>query len=77
MSKCLLDCFWQVILLKMVTWKERQHDDDDDHVATDVASMADLQGCGLLKFFHTPSMVSHVRLLEYILKMWNRGQKYF
>ena len=33
------------------------------------ASIDSLWGCGILKFFHTPSMISHVKLLEYILQM--------
>ena len=32
---------------------------------------------GILKFFRTPSMVSHERLLEHILRMWNLEQQYF
>ena len=61
----------------MVVWKERQHEDDDSRASEDVGSIVSLRGCGLLKFFHVPSMMSHVRLLEYILRMWNPKQKYF
>ena len=32
---------------------------------------------GILNFFQTPSMVSHERLLEHILRMWNKEQQYF
>ena len=32
---------------------------------------------GILKFFWTPSMESHERLLEHILRMWNPEQQYF
>ena len=58
----------------MVTWKEIQHDDEDTHDARDAGFIASLRGFGLLKFFRTPSMVSHARLLEYILWMWNLEQ---
>ena len=61
----------------MVTWKERQHKDDDARDVRDVSSIASLWGCGLLKLFHAPSMVSHVQLLEYILRMWNPEQQHF
>ena len=61
----------------MVTWKERQHDDDDSHAARDTGCIAALQGYGLLKFFCTSNMVSHEHLLEYILRMWNLEQQYF
>ena len=55
----------------MVVRKERQHEYDDSRAGEDVGSIASLRGYGLLKFFHVPSMRSHVRLLEYMLIMWN------
>ena len=58
-------------------WKERQHDDDDAYAERNVGCIAALRNYGLLKLFHTPSMVSHERLLEYILHMWNLEQQYF
>ena len=61
----------------MVIWKERQHDNDDAFTKGNVGCIAALRGCGLLKFFHTPSMVSHERLLEHILHMWNPEKQYF
>ena len=54
---------------KMVIWKEIQHDEDDATAARDAGCLGALRGCGLLKFFRTPSMVSHPRLLEHILHM--------
>ena len=61
----------------MVIWKERQHDEDDSFVERNVGCIAALRNCGLLKLFRTPSMVSHERLMEYILHMWNPKQQYF
>ena len=61
----------------MVIWKERQHDDDDALDEGNAGCIAALRGCGLLKFFRTPSMISHECLLEHILRMWNPEQKYF
>ena len=61
----------------MVIWKKRQHDDDDAFSKTNVGCIAALRNCGLLKFFRTPSMVLHERLLEHILYMWNLEQQYF
>ena len=56
---------------KMVIGKERQHDLDDVVVARDIGCVASLWGCVLLKFFRTPSMISHPHLLKNILQMWN------
>ena len=61
----------------MVIWKEWKHDDDDSCAERNVGCIAALRNCCLLKFFHTPSMVSHERLLEHILHMWNPEQQYF
>ena len=61
----------------MVIWKERQHDNDDAFPEGNAGFIAALRGFGLLKFFCTPSMVSHERLLEYILHIWNLEQQYF
>ena len=58
-------------MVKMVVWKERQHEDYDVRVGAYAGYIVSLRGCGLLKFFHVPSMRYHVRLLEYIIRMWN------
>ena len=50
----------------MVVWKEIQHQDDDAKARADAASIVVLWGCGLSKLFHAPSMISPVKLLEYI-----------
>ena len=60
----------------MVIWKERKHENDDAFVERNVGCIAALRDCGLLKVFRTPSMVSHERLLEHILRMWNMEQQY-
>ena len=61
----------------MVIWKEQHHDDDDSCAEIDAGCIAALRNYSLLKFFRTPSMVSHERLIEYILHMWNPEQQYF
>ena len=61
----------------MVIWKERQHDNDDAFAERNVGCIAALRDCGVLKFFWTPSMVSHEWLLEHILRMWNPEQQHF
>ena len=61
----------------MVIWKEKKHEDDDSYAAKNVASIAALWSCGLLKFFNAPSMVSHVQLLEHILWILNPEKKNF
>ena len=61
----------------MVIWKERTHDNENAFVERNAGCISVLWDCGLLRFFWTPSMVSHERLLEHILQMWNPEQQYF
>ena len=61
----------------MVIWKERKHDNDDVFSKQNTGCIAALRDCSILKFFRTPNMVSHERLLEHILQMWNLEQQYF
>ena len=77
-SNTCYDCFWQVFVAQnMVIWKERQHDNDDALAERNAGCIAALRDCGILKFFRTPSMVSHKWLLEHMLQMWNPEQQYF
>ena len=55
----------------MVVWKEIQHEDDDARARVDSSSIVALRGYGILNFFYVLSMKSNVRLVEYILRMWN------
>ena len=61
----------------MVIWKERTHDNEDAAAERNTGCIAALWDCGILKFFRTPSMVSHEWLLEHILQMQNAKQQYF
>ena len=58
----------------MVIWKERTHDNDDAFVERNAGCIVTLRDYGLLKFFRTPSTVSHEQLLEHMLQMWNPEQ---
>ena len=67
-SKWILNCFWEVYQIeKLVIWKERKHNLYDAVATGDASCVGALWGCGILKLFQTPSMISHPRLLEYIL----------
>ena len=61
----------------MVISKERTHDNEDVATERNAGYIAALRDFGLLKFFWTPSMVSHEWLLEHIMQMWNPEQQYF
>ena len=61
----------------MVIWKETEHDIDEIRAGNDVGTVVSLCGYGLLKLFNIPNMRSRVKLLEYILRIWNLEQLYF
>ena len=61
----------------MVIWKEREHEVPDNQDANDPATIDALQNCGLLKYFQILGMKAHVRLLEYIIDMWDPDQENF
>ena len=61
----------------MVIWKERKHDNDDAFTKRNASCIATLRDYGLLKFFQTPSMVSHERLLKHKVRMWSPEQQHF
>ena len=61
----------------MVIWKEREHEILDTQAVNDPATIEALQNCGLLKYLWIPGMKEHVRLLEYIIDMWDLDQENF
>ena len=58
----------------MVIWKEREHEVPNAQVVNDPTTIEALRNCGLLKYFWIPGMKEHVRLLEYIINMWDPNQ---
>ena len=55
----------------MAVWKEMEHELDSIHRENDHGMVSALRECGLLNFFQVPSMSTQIRLLEYIIRMWN------
>ena len=61
----------------MVIWKEREHEVPNNQAANDPATIEALRNSRLLKYFWIPGMKAHVRLLEYIIDMWDADQEHF
>jgi hypothetical protein len=61
----------------MLEWGEREHEEDDAIVGNDLGTVAALWDCGLLKFFRIPGMRAQLRLLEYLVHMWDVDQQLF
>jgi hypothetical protein len=58
-------------------WHEREHEEDNAMAENHPPTIAALRDCGLLKYFHIPGMRAQVRLLEYLVRMWDLDQQGF
>ena len=61
----------------VLEWHEREHEEDDSLSKNDPRTVVTLRYCGLLKFFRIPGMRAQVRLLEYLIHMWDVDQQVF
>jgi hypothetical protein len=55
----------------VLEWREREHEEYDAIVGNHPATIVTLRDYGLLKFFRIPGMRAQVRLLEYLVHMWD------
>jgi hypothetical protein len=61
----------------MLEWREREHEEYDVISRNEPGTIAALQDCGILKFFWIPGMRAQIRLLEYLVHMWDVDQQLF
>jgi hypothetical protein len=61
----------------MLEWREREHEMEDQIVGNDPNTMLALWRCGLEKFFQVHGMRAQVRLLEFLIKMWEPDEQVF
>jgi hypothetical protein len=61
----------------VLEWREREHEEDNANAENHPPTIAALRDCGLLKYFCIPGMKSQVKLLEYLVRMWDLDQKVF
>jgi len=61
----------------MLEWRERKHEDDDLIVRNDPGTFNALRQCRLLKLFKIEGMRAQMRLLEYLVHMWDVDQQVF
>jgi len=50
-----------------ITWREREHEEDDMLALHDPVTVNALRNYGLLKFFRISSMRQQISLLQYLL----------
>jgi hypothetical protein len=61
----------------VLEWCEREHEEDNAIAENHPPTIATLRNCGLLKYFRIPGMRAQVRLLEYLVRMWDPNQQVF
>jgi hypothetical protein len=61
----------------VLEWLEREHEEDNANAENHPPTIASLRDCGLLKYFCIPCMRAQVRLLEYLVRMWDPDQQVF
>ena len=74
----LLFVFQRFIEAKMVvTWHEREHEEEDMLALHDPVTVNALRNCGLFKFFRISSMRQQINLLQYFLDAWDPTTQVF
>ena len=58
----------------MLEWREIEHEEDDSIAENDPGIVVALRECGILKFFKIQGMRAQLRLLEYLVHMWDVDQ---
>jgi hypothetical protein len=61
----------------VMEWCERENEEDNAIARNHLPTIATLRKCGLMKFFRILGMRAQVRLLEYLVHMWDPYQQVF
>jgi hypothetical protein len=61
----------------VLEWREREHEEDNSISGIHAPTIYALRNYGLLKYFRIPGMRAQVRLLEYLVHMWDPDQQVF
>jgi hypothetical protein len=76
-ANCLLSSPCRCLIAKILEWREREHEDDDFMALNDLGTINVIRRCGLLNFFKIQGMRAQLRLLEYLVHMWDMNQQVF
>jgi len=61
----------------VLEWRKMEHEEDNAITENHPPTIATLRNCVLLKYFRIPGMRAQVRLLEYLVHMWDPDQQVF
>ena len=54
-----------------ITWREREHEEQDMIDLNDSSTVRALRYCGLLKYFKLSGMRQQIELLEFLVRAWD------
>jgi len=63
--------------IMVLEWKERGHEAEDHEAAQNPECIDSLRDCGLLKFFRTTRLRAQLKLLPYLISLWDVDQEIF
>jgi len=61
----------------MLEWRERENEEEDYFIDNELRIVMTLKQCGLLKLFNIQGMRAQLRLLEYLVHMWDVNEQAF
>jgi hypothetical protein len=64
-------------MVKMLEWREREHEVEDYIFGNDPRMVMSLQQCGLLKLFKIQGMRAQLILIKYLVHMWDVNEQAF
>ena len=65
---CALGFHW--ITMK-ITWREREHEEQDMIALNDSGTVRALRDCGLVKYFKLSGLRQQIELLEFLVRAWD------
>jgi hypothetical protein len=74
---CVLFLCRLLVTIMVLEWWKREHEEDNANAENNPPTITALRDCGLLKYFRIPGMRVQVRLLEYLVRMWDLDQQVF
>ena len=58
-------------IIMMITWREREHEEQDMIALNDLGTVIALRECGPLKYFKLSGMRQQIELLEFLVRAWD------
>ena len=60
-----------------ITWREREHEEQDMVALNDPGTVEALKNCGLLKYFRLSGMRQQIELLQFLVHAWDPTDQVF